>query len=336
MEQFRDMVLSGGFFQRTHVDRHTGEIVDPEARAIFSSLPAITPATTPDEILAHGLVNKLPHELHRAIAQPKYRMGRDLFVRTKVSLAPRGRRGVGHYDEAGEPGFTHRAVLRAKRGDDFLVDVEGAPALLAFPRAEVFAWNEPYGVPTSGGKISGVQVDYNAPLLKAHICAGYLDMASDLEKLDFSEEASGAAELQERLIYELASRINMTYAGRGDGYSGHRAGSLLHGGQGVCFVQRAVAGAYLQAFARVLAFDLQIAVGRTLAHDVPHGFLIITLRPSLKRFVCDPAWFEPLTDVRVAFFDKGWGHDRRLYGFEGQQDITVRPHEIDLPEEESL
>ena len=93
-----------------------------------------------------------------------------------------------------------------------------------------------------------------------------------------------------------------------------------------------MAAAFLQAFARILAFEVQVAVGRTLSHDVPHGFVITTLRPSLGRYVCDPAWSEPLTALPVAFFGPRWGHDRRLESFEGDQDLVVRPAEIEVPE----
>jgi hypothetical protein len=267
--------------------------------------------------------------------QPRYREGRELFVRTTVTFKDQGRRGVGFFAAEGEVAFTHRAVLRAQRDDRLLVDVEGAPELLPFARSDVFAWNQPYGFSSAGGSVSGVQIDYNAPLFKAHVCAGYLEVADDLATLDFGGEPPAVQRQQERLIHRLASRVQMTYVGRGEGYAGHRGQSLLAGGQGVCFVQRAVAGAYLQAFARVLAFEVQLAVGRTLRLGVPHGFAVVTLRPSLRRFVCDPAWAEPLTDLRVAFFDAAWGHDRRLEAFEGVPELTVRPAEVDLPTEES-
>ncbi|MEZ4272832.1 MAG: hypothetical protein R3C68_15775 [Myxococcota bacterium] len=75
----------------------------------------------------------------------------------------------------------------------------------------------------------------------------------------------------------------------------------------------------------------QLAIGRTLSHDIPHGFVIVTLRPSMQRYVCDPAWSEPLTPLCTAFFGPEWGHDRRLEGFEGHQERGVAPQHIDLP-----
>ncbi len=334
IDRLREMVLSGGFAHAARVDRQSGEIIDPEARALFAALPAVTPATTPEELVEHGLITRSPKELQRAIDQPRYREGRELFVRTTVSFKEVGRRGVGFFSPDGELAFTHRASLRAQRGEQLVVDVEGASEPLLFARGDVFAWNQPCGLSPAGGTVSGVQIDYNAPLFKAHVCAGYLDVADDLATLDFGGEPTAVRRQQEKLIHRLASRVQMTYVGRGEGYAGHRGQSLLAGGQGVCFVQRAVAGAYLQAFARVLAFEVQLAVGRTLRLNVPHGFAVVTLRPSLRRYVCDPAWAEPLTDLRVAFFDAAWGHDRRLEGFEGVAESTVRPGEIDLPLEE--
>jgi hypothetical protein len=333
LDTFRDMVRSGGLERALEVDRHTGEIVDAEARALFAALPAVSPAMTPEELVDHGLLDRVPANLQRAYDAPKYVVGRELFVKTNVGYRGSRQRPAGYYDPAGESAFTHRAVLMARNGDDFLVHLDGAPSMLAFPRTEVYVWNEPTGVPAAGGTISGVHIDYNAPLFKAHVCAGYIDIAEELSALDFAAEAEIVRQKQKHLVHRLASRVRMTYAGRGEGYAGQRAASLLHGGQGVCFSQRAVAGAYLQAFARVLAFEVKIAVGRTLSLGVPHGFTVVTLRPSMRRYVSDPAWSEPLTDLRVAFFDASWGHDRRVVAFEGEQSITVRPFEVDLPDQ---
>lgn len=328
------MVRSGGLERAIDVDRHTGEIVDAEARALFAALPAVSPATTPEELVDHGLIDRVPANLQRAYDSPKYIVGRELFVKTTAGFRGGRQRPAGYYDTEGESELTHRAVLMARRGDDFLVHLDGATSLLAFPRTEIYVWNEPTGVPAAGGTVSGVHIDYNAPLFKAHVCAGYIDVAAELSALDFADEADLVRERQERLVHRLASRVRMTYAGRGEGYAGQRAASLLHGGQGVCFSQRAVAGAYLQAFARVLAFEVKLAVGRTLSHGVPHGFTVVTLRPSMRRYVSDPAWSEPLTDLRIACFDASWGHDRRVVGFEGEQSITVRPFEVNLPDQE--
>ncbi len=331
VDRLRELVRSGGFARAAALDRQSGEIADPDHRALFAALPAVSPVTTPEELVEQRLVERLPRGLHKALERPKYRAGRGLFVQTTVSHVGNG--PVGRYDANGPVAFTHRAVLRGQRGGDFHVEIDGAPSLLPFARADVFTWNEPCGVQATGGSLSGVQVDYNDPLLKAHICAGYLDIAQDLGQLDFAQDA--AAEPQAALLHRLASRVRMSYVGRGDGYAGTRAGSLLSGGSGVCFVQRAVLVAYLQAFARCLAFEIQAAVGRTLKHGVPHGFAVILLRPSLQRYVCDPAWSEPLTELKVAMFDAGWGHDRRLVALEGHQELTVRPSEVDLPEGEA-
>jgi len=77
--------------------------------------------------------------------------------------------------------FTHRAVLRGVRGDRFVVELDGTDEPLLFPRDEIFAWNEPCGVPAGGGTLSGVRVDYNDPMMKAHVCAGFLDVAEQME-----------------------------------------------------------------------------------------------------------------------------------------------------------
>ncbi|MBI3180056.1 MAG: hypothetical protein HYZ27_10370 [Deltaproteobacteria bacterium] len=331
VDRLRELVRSGGFARAATLDRQTGDIADADSRALFAALPAITPATTPEELVEQRIIERLPRGLHKALERPKYRVGRELFVQSTVSHVGNG--PVGRYDANGALAFTHRAVLRGQRGGDFQIEVDGAPSLLPFARADVFGWNEPCGVQVTGGTLSGVQIDYNDPLIKAHICAGYLDISGDLGQLDFEHDT--AAEHQAAVVHRLAKRVHMSYVGRGDGYTGARAGSLLSGGSGVCFVQRAVAAAYLHPFARSLAFEVQAAVGRTLKHGVPHGFAVILLRPSLRRYVCDPAWSEPLTELKIAMFDAGWGHDRRLVALEGHQDLTVRPAEVDLPEVEA-
>lgn len=334
--RLRDVVLTGGFASLAAVDRLTGDISSPEARALFSALPAITPATAPDELVDQGLLGRLPRNLQVAYERPKYFRGREVFVQTHVNRRARDRqRPVGEYRADAPLGFSHRGKLSSRRGGEFLIELEGAPDLLAVPQTDVYTWNEPCGVPPSGGALSGVQIDYNDPLLKAHVCAAYLELAQDIEALDFGKPADEQLAAQESLIARLAGRVCMRYAGSGEGYAGMRAGALLSDGQGVCFVQRAVAAGFLQAFARALAFEIQSAVGRTLRLGAPRGFVIVTLRPSMARYVCDPAWSEPLTELRVAFFGPGWGHDRCLIGFEGAQNVTVRPSEVDLPEVET-
>lgn len=331
--RLREAVRAGTFTPMAAVDPQTGEVIDPEARALFASLPAITPATAPDELVAHGLLNRVPHGLNDILDRPRYRVDRELFVRTTVvHEAHNPRRPVGAYHPEGQVRFTHRARLKKRRGEDFLVELEGAPRLLRFAKTDIFAWNEPCGVPPSGGTISGVQVDYNDPRFKAHICAGYMQVHEEIEALSFIASDEDILEQQTAIIHRLASMVNMQYSGRGEGFAGSKAGSLINGGLGVCFVQRAVAGAFLQAFARVLNFEVQMAVGRTLRLGVPHGFVVLTLFPSMSRFVCDPAWSEPLTDLRVAFFGPSWGHDRQLEGFEGEQNIVVRAADINVPE----
>jgi hypothetical protein len=336
IERLRELVSGGDFLAAIAVDRKSGELLSPEARAMFAALPAITPATTMEELVDLGLLHSLPHGLRRAREEPRYRAGRELFVRTSVSHRQIERvRPVGYFSAVAPLAFTHRALLRGQSGDALLVELEGAPTLLSFARTDVFAWNEPTLIAT-GCTLSGVTVDYDDGLLKAHIAAAFIDIADELGKLDLSGDATQAAAMQAQLLHRVASRVRMSYAGHGEGYAGSRAGALLHGGQGVCFVQRAVAAALLAPFARPLAFDLQVGNGRTLRLGATHGFLIVTLRPSLARYVVDPAWGEPLTDLRVAFFGPSWGHDRRLDGFEGSADTRVDALAINLPEVQAL
>ncbi len=332
LDRLRELVSTGELASWLAVDKKSGEPLHPEARTVFASLPAVTPATAPDEAVELGLLPSLPHNLKGALEAPRYRRGRQLFVRTSVSFkATERHRPAGTYDSSMPAAFTHLGELDGRSGDAFLVAVAGAPSLLRFSRGDVFAWNEPTPVPLSGA-VSGVQIDYNDPLVKAHVCSAFVELAPAIAALDFGTGPEAAAEAQALVIRRLAGRVRMSYAGRGEGYAGPRAGALLSDGQGVCFVQRAAAAVLLAPFSRVLAFDLAVALGRTLRLGVPHGFLVLTLRPSLGRYVVDPAWGEPLTDLRVAFFGPAWGHDRRLEGFEGAADPRVPPEAVDLPE----
>lgn len=330
VQRLRDALLAGTFERLIAIDPTSGELQDPDARALFASLPAVNPATAPDELVSQGLLPQVPKNLRRAFEKPKYRVGREVFVRTTVSHTSLDRdRPAGRFDPEGPTAFTHLAQLVGRTESSFWVEIEDAPEPLEFLQNDLFAWNEPSALPPQGGTLSGVDVDYNDPLMKAHICAAYLELADTIAALDFDHPA--AFEQQRSLVYKLASRVRLSFSGREHGYRGARAGSLLSGGEGVSFTQRAVALAFLLAFGRVAAFDLQAAVGATLRLGVPHGFVILTLRPSMRRFVCDPTWREPLTHLEVAFFGPGWGHDRRLLAFEGHQQVTVRPDEIDLP-----
>jgi hypothetical protein len=334
VDRLRDLVTGDDFAAHAAVDRATGELVHSDARSIFSALPVVSPQTTIEELIEHGLLVAPPRGLMRALGVPRYRRGRELFVRTRVSHKGMDKhQPVGGFADDAPEGFTHRAVLVAEREGQFLVELEGAREPLAIARESVFSWNEPTSWAPTGVSFSGVQIDYNDPLMRAHVCAAYIDLSADLERLDFGGDAETVLKLQAQLVRRLSRRVAMDYIGRGNGYTGPRAAALLSGGQGVCFVQRAAAAALLAPFSRTLAFDMQVALGRTLRLGVPHGFLVLTLRPSLARYVVDPAWGEPLTDLRVAFFGPAWGHDRKLEGFEGGADTRVGDDAVDLPAE---
>lgn len=330
--RLKDLVLAGGFARAATIDRTTGELVDPEMRALFAALPALTAATAPEDIVDFGLLQRTPRGLSRALAEARYVYGRELFVETSVSYRVRdAQRPVGEYRFDAPRALTHRAKLVGEQGDNFVLELEGAPQLLRVAKADVFAWNEPRGVPPSGGIISGVLIDYNEPLMKAQICAGFIDNARAIEELDFALPEARVAASQERLLRRLALRQTTRFSGQ-DGYSGNKAGALFTDGQATSFAQRAAAAGFLQAFARIVAFDVQVCNGRTLRTGTPHGFLVVTFRPSTYRVVCDPAWGEPATAAPVAFFGPGWGHDRRVVDFEGTQQITVYPESVRLPE----
>jgi hypothetical protein len=328
--RLKELVQSGGFQRATAIDPLTGELVSTESRALFAALPSITGATHPSELLDLGLLAKLPRGLAEVVQEPKYIFGRELFVQAHVNHRVRDpQRPVGEYRADADLGFTHRARSLGEDDDRFVLELEGAPALLRVAKTDIFAWNEPRGVPSSGGVLANVHIDYNEPLMKAQICAAFIDHAHDIELADFPGHPDDVKAQQERVISRLAARQHMRYAGT-EGYNGNMAGVLFTNGQGVCFVQRAVAAGFLQAFTRALAFEVMVCAGRTLKTDTPHGFVVVTLRPSMARYVSDPAWHEPLTDIRVAFFGPGWGHDRKLVGFEGLQDSDAPG--IRLPE----
>ena len=152
--------------------------------ALFASLPAVTPATTPDELVEHGLIARPPKDLQRALDQPRYREGRELFVRTTVTFKDQGRRGVGFFAAEGEVAFTHRAVLRAQRDEQLLVDVEGAAELLPLPHGSIDAawsvnamhhWVDPAVAATEitrvlrpGGRVILVDEDFEDPQHPEH------------------------------------------------------------------------------------------------------------------------------------------------------------------------
>ena len=103
LERFRDLVLSGGFSRASVVDRQTGELLDAEARALFASLPTVTPATTVDELGELGLLPKPPSSLAQAFARPKYGVGREVFVRATVSFKDDRLGSAGGFDANAKP-----------------------------------------------------------------------------------------------------------------------------------------------------------------------------------------------------------------------------------------
>ena len=333
VSRLRSIVEAGRFRKFAEVNPNTGNVLDGEARALFAGLPVITPGSSVDTLMELGLLNRLPAGLDEVHRMPRYTKDRAVFVKTTVDHQySTATKAAGRFRKDGEHTFTHQAVLKAEKDELFEVEVAGASEPLLFAKRDIFAWNEARGSGRGGGCLSGVRIDYAAPRMRAFVCAGYLSIASKLAEIDFGEPTRVTVQKQSGLIYRLASMVDMHYLGRDSGYSGDKASSLIGGGSGVCFAQRAVAAAFLQAFDRILAFQVQAAVGRTLSLDVPHGFVVITLLPSLQRFVCDPAWREPLTALDIAFFGPGWGHDRRLDGFEGEQFLEVSSESIDLPQ----
>jgi hypothetical protein len=206
VERLREVVHSGDFTTLLAVDRQSGELIRPEARALFSALPAVTPSTSPEELVDHGLLPSLPPNLRKAFDAPRYRAGREIFVRTSVThQAPDRYRAVGAFDASAPQAFTHRGILRAQAADRFVVDLDGAPKALELAKADVYAWNEPTTIGQSVS-FSGVQIDYNDALLKAHVAAGFLDIATELAALDFAAADTVVLEQQVRLLHRVARR----------------------------------------------------------------------------------------------------------------------------------
>ena len=243
---------------------------------------------------------------------------------------------VGVYDPQAAIGYSHRAILVGKRDKSWVVrlpTVQEEPVEFLFAEEAILKWNEPYGPTAEPCTISGVRIDYHEPFMKALISAGLFALAGDLPRLDFTKNQETILTQQIAMVRKLIGHMNMQQLGKGQGYIGPKAAPLFYQGFGVSFVQRAVLATYLAAFGHLIGFEIQIAVGRTLRKKCPHGFLIVLFRPSLKRFVADPTWKEPLTDLDVAFFGPHWGHDRRLVGFEGEQNLEFfSPDDVLLDE----
>ncbi|MEL6546852.1 MAG: hypothetical protein AAFQ82_19655, partial [Myxococcota bacterium] len=226
VQRLRDALLAGSFDALIEIEPSTGELKDADARALFASLPAVTPATAPDELVGQGLIPQVPKNLRRAFEKAKYRVGRELFVKTTVSHASADRdQPAGRFDGSAPTSFTHLARLLARTESGFLVEVEDAPEPLVFSQSDVFAWNEPSCLPPQGGTLNGVDVDYNDPLMKAHVCSAYLEHGEQISALDFDHPS--AQSQQRALVYRLASRVGCTFSGRGHGYRGARIGALL-------------------------------------------------------------------------------------------------------------
>jgi hypothetical protein len=334
--RLKELLEQGDFDSYAAVDPQTGRLLNPEAQALFATLPTITPASHPQEVLERGLVSSLPQGLRTAKGIPAYRQGRSVFVKTKVTSRPATPRvPVGTYDPQCSERVTHLATLVGRKGEDFWVKVEGHGEPLMFSREHILRWNQPCAVASTGGHLSGVHIDYRAPRLKAYVCAAYLSLGDMIGALDFRATTRQIEQQQKKILASLGDWIGMSYPGHRDGYQGNRAASLIGGGLGVSFVQRAVAAGFLQAFYPVLNFEIQAAVGKTLRLGAVHAFLVVTLRPSMTRFVCDPAWQEPLTPLNIAFFGPQWGHDRCVEHLEGEQDLDLDDSEIELGELES-
>src|SRR5690606_35581722 len=154
------LVHSGDFQNFLQVDRQSGELHSAEAKAIFSALPVVSPSTTPEELVDHGVIPRVPKDLRRALEMPRYTTHRPLFVRTTAShTKASAHKAVGGFDPKGPESFTHLAELLGQSNDAFVVRVDDRKEPLTIPKPNVFAWNEPATLPAQGAQLSGVHID---------------------------------------------------------------------------------------------------------------------------------------------------------------------------------
>lgn len=331
VERLAQLQSSGQLEPLLQVEPRTGRLRHPKAQTLLDGLPSLASGAAAETFVEHGLVAGLPQHLAQALDTPRYPEGRAVFVHAPVSFADNPKRPAGTYAKDAPPRITHLGTLVGQTGDDFWVRIDGLAEPIRVPRHELLALNEPHGIPAAGGVFHGFQVDYHAPLMRAHICAAALSLGGRLEELDFLATQAQIELRQKALIQKLCAGIQMDFIGRGSGYMGNQVAGLICGGQGASLAQSAAAAALLAPFTHLLAFDIQWVLGKTLRLGLPHAFLVLTLRPSLKRYICDPAWGEPLTDVNVACFGPGWGQDRRIVRTEGHPMGLLRDHDIALP-----
>ena len=128
VQRLKDALLGGGLESLIASEPATGEILNADARALFSSLPAVTPATAPDELVEQGLLERVPKNLRWALEQPRYRAGREVFVRASVNHRSEDPdQPAGRYDPLEPAVVTHLGRLVARGDSSFQIEVEDAP-----------------------------------------------------------------------------------------------------------------------------------------------------------------------------------------------------------------
>jgi hypothetical protein len=339
VKKMRDLVKTGQL-SKLYADLNGSDPVKAkEALDFFASLPKISGDTPVDQLVKLGVITAAPAGLDAVQRSARYLPGRQVQIETTIDTErPKGWGSLDQtsflkFKEGGQKGLTHRASIVGERGNDYLVKVDGRDEPLAISKREVHELNQPQLFKGDRYELNGVRVDYSTPYMKAKVHECFARMDEHLQKLDFNKalnpdaapggvagfllrNQSEPADLQKKCVRIVHDAIRMSYSH--DMNAGDDAGKLAMGGAGQCYSQAAVMAGLLAPFTDLLAIDVRFINGKVYRNadanrpGYPynggnHGWLQVTLRPSMETAVVDRTWGQPWTSMDAAY---SWTGDR--------------------------
>jgi hypothetical protein len=318
-------------------DPNTGAYVNARLHDVLKRLPVIGPETTPEQLLAYGLIDAIPRGLAQLEQMPRYFDGKQVFVRTTTS---NDKDDFGKFQAGGTSRITHRGTIVGRDGDKFYVEVPGARGgkqTIEVSKAEMLELNQPSSPSGLTTSVNGIGIDYKDPIARGKIAQGFFLIAEDLAKLDFTKPANDRTNREVRLDIvkklfwnqhsEYVANHHKDWQRNNDDMS-----NILNGGVGVCTVQGTTQWAYAQPFERIAGIALLNVAGSTIDLDRAHNFNILWLLGSEEMYVTDRTWMSgnEHPTIEEAFGAQGYNRNRYMVAPNDRApgDLAIDPSRI--------
>jgi hypothetical protein len=306
-------------------DPNTGAYVHQAEHDVLRRLPVIGPETTPEQLLAYGLIDAVPRGLADLHRRDRYFVGKQVFVRTTTSD---DKNDWGKFQAGGTSRITHRGTIRAIDRDAFVVEVpkaSGGKESIRVSKEELLELNQPSSPDGATSTVNGIEIDYSDPVARGKIAQGFFLIARDLARLDFTKPVDDRTNREARLaiVHQLFWNQHSEYveSHHKDWQQIGSMSNVLNGGVGVCTVQGTTQWGYLQPFEQIAGFALLNVDGSTIDLDRGHNFNILWLLGSEEMFVTDRTWNGGNEHVPIdrAMGAQGWNQNRYMVGPNGSR-----------------